>query len=271
MRPSDEDIDEDFFADVRKNRKATKEDILDETFRKAEMLKGLRPKEKKKVTKKPFLKLGIVLIIIAVISLVAINYAPWMYIKYDAEYGTIQEFFNRDFKEGHYYNEIDYIFESPCANCSNNSKNFIGLTKDDFTNIPKTTSYAFITLALLGIIFIIFEIIERRRNFSMEMVAVVHSTFAAAALTVSIFVVFTVIKFLSSYFLLYYNRPFIEVSGVNNVKLIFPVPIILIVISFASIIIAINIMKINFHEFEKKLVSEKTRSTLSSFKFGGKT
>jgi len=270
MRPSDEDIDEDFFADIRKSRKATKENILDETFRKAERSKGFRLKEKKKVTKKPFLKLGIVLII-AVISLVAINYAPWMYIKYDAEYGTIQEFFNRDFKEGHYYNEIDYIFESPCANCSNNSKTFIGLTKDDFTNIPKTTSYGLITLTLLGIIFMIFGMIERRRNFSKEMVAVVQSIFAAAALIISIFLVFIFIKFLSSYFLLYYNRPFIEVSGVNNVILIFPMPIILIAIFFVIIIIAIIVMKINLHEFEKKLVSEKTRSTLSSFKFGGKT
>jgi len=271
MNPSEEDIDDDFFLDMRKSKKAAKEDMLDETFKKAEMLRGLQPKEKKKIIKKPFLKLGFILIIIAAISLFAINYLPWMYVKFDTDYGPIQEVFNRDFEKGYYYDEIDYIFDSPCANCSNNSKSFIGLTKDDFINIPKTTSYGFITLVLLGLIFIIFEIIERWRNFSIEIAIIVHSTFAAAALIVSVFVMFISIKFLSSYLVLYYNRPFIEIFGVDNVILIFPAPIILIVISFASIMIAIILMKINFHEFEKKLLSEKTHSTLSSFRFGSKT
>ena len=68
MSPSNEDKDEDFFADMRKSIKAKKGDFLDETFRKAEISKGLRPKEKKKVTKKPFLKSGIILIIIGFIK-----------------------------------------------------------------------------------------------------------------------------------------------------------------------------------------------------------
>jgi len=264
---------EDFFLDVRKTRKKAKEDILDETFEKAEISKGLRPKKEEKGTKKPFLKLGIILIFIAVISLViVINHLPWMFIKYDAEYGTIQEFYHRDFinEEDHYYEEIDDIFESPCTNCSNSSKNYIGLIKDDFTNIPKTTSYGFITLALLGIIFTIFGIFERIRNFSRELVTVIHSTFAAAAFIVSIIIALSTIKFLGSHFLLYYNKPFIEASGVNDVILIYPVPLILIVISFAIMIIASTVMKINFHEFEKKLVPEKKRSSVSNFKFGNK-
>lgn len=270
MNPSYDDINKDFSVDMRTHKKAIKEEILDETFRKAEILKGLRPIEKKEVTKKPFLKLGIVLIIITIISLVAINYTPWIYIKYDAENGIIQEFIHRDLKDGHYYKEFDYIFESPCANCSNNSKNFIGLSKDDFTNIPKITFYGFIILFLLGIIFIIFEIIERKRNFSIKIVTLIHSTFAAATLTVNMFVIFTLIKFFSSNFLLYLNRSFIEVSGINNIILIFPVPIFIIFISLISIIIAINIMKINFLKFEKKLISEKTHSTLSYLNFGVK-
>ena len=39
---------EDFFLDVRKTRKKAKEDILDETFEKAEISKGLRPKKEEK-------------------------------------------------------------------------------------------------------------------------------------------------------------------------------------------------------------------------------
>ena len=133
-----DDTVDDFYSDIKKSRKALKEDILDETFKKAEISKGLRPKEEKKVTKKTFLKLGIILIIIAIISLVVINHLTWMYVKYDADYGTIEELYYRELvnKEDQSYKEIDYIFESQCTNCSNNSKNYIGITKDDFTNIP---------------------------------------------------------------------------------------------------------------------------------------
>ena len=95
------------------------------------------------------------------------------------------------------------------------------------------------------------------RNFSMEIANVIHSTFAAAAIIISIVVALSSIKFLGSYFLLYYNRAFIEAPGINNVILIFLVPIILIVIAFAIIKIATTVMNINFNEFEKKLAREK--------------
>lgn len=265
---NEEGIDGDFHSDIRKIRKVAKEDMLDETFKKAEISKGLRPKEGGRVTKKPFLKIGIVLIIIAVVSLAIINYLPWMYTKYSSESGTIQELFYKDFenKEENYYRETDYIFESPCTNCSNNSKNFIGLTKNDFTNIPRTASYGFITLAILGLIFTIFEIFDRMRNFSMETVTVIHSSFAAAAFIVNTVITILSIKFLGVYFLVYYNRPFIEASGINNLILIFLVPTILIVITITTIMIAITIMKINFHEFEMKLRSDKPRSSISNFR-----
>ena len=267
-----EDLDEDF-SDVRRIRRKAKDDILDETFKKAEISKGLRPKEEEKIIKKPFLKLGIILIVIAVISIVVvINYLPWMLIKYDADYGTVQELYYKDFinKDGYYPTEIDYIFESPCTNCSNNSKNFLGVIKSDFYDIPQATSYGFITLAILGVIFTIFEIYERIRNFSMEIVTLIHSTFAAAAFIISIFVALSNIKFISAYFLLYYNKSFVEAAGINDIILIFPVPIILLIISIATMIIAITVMKINFSEFEKKLLAQKTRTSFSNFKFGNK-
>jgi hypothetical protein len=267
MNSSNTDINDDFFPDIRMSRKAAKKNILDETFKKAEMTIGLRPSKKKKFQKKTFQKLGIGLIVIGLVSIFAINYLPWMYVKFDTDYGTMQEVFNRDFKKGNFYDEIDYIFESPCTNCSNNSKSFIGLTKGDFSNIPKLTSYAFIILVLLGIIFTIFEVIERSRNLSVEIAKIIHSIFAVGALIVSVFVVFISIKILSSNLVLYYNKPFIEIFGIKNVILIFPAPIILIVISLVSIMISIFLIKINFHEFEKKFLSEKTRSTLSGYKF----
>ena len=267
----DDNLNEDFISDIKKFRKITKDDILDETYKKAEVSKRVQPKEEKKPFKKPYLKLGFFLIIISILSLIFITYSPWIYIKYDAEYGTIQQFFNRDFTNGKYYKEIDYIFQSACTNCSNSSKNFIGIIKNDFIDIPRLTSYAFILLLTLGIIFTIFEIIERKRNYNTEKVAFVHSTFAIFSLVISFYLLILIIKFFSVYFLLYYNQSFIEAVYVKNIILVFPVITILFIILFLISIVSIIVMKINFSYFEKKYITEKISSTLTNFKLGNKS
>jgi len=266
----DEATDEDFFRDIRASRKNAKENILDETFRKAEIKRGLKPVEEKSYEKRPFLKLGIVLIIIAIISLIAINYGPWVYVKFDSEYGTIQEFYNRDFKGSYYYNEIDDIFESPCGiNCSSNSKNFIGIEKSDMSSTPRMMFYIFIIFIIMGLVFTIFEIVERKKKFSIEIVNIIHSVYAAITLFIGIFVAYSTMKFFSVYFLVSYNTPFIESNSISNIILIFPIPIFLLVISFMIIMIAETVLKINFYEFHKKIKLEKTPSTISNLKFGG--
>jgi hypothetical protein len=267
----EEDLDEDFFSNVGKIRKAAKEEALDETFKKAEVSKGMRARGGKNITKKPFLKLGVILIFIAILALVVINFMPWMFIKYNAYCGSVQESYSLDaFRsdDGFFYNEIDYIFESPCTNCSNNSINFMGLIKDDFVTIPETTSCAFYALLILGIAFTIIEIFRKIRNLHGDIVTLVHSLFAVAACIVGVFVMSLYIRFLGAYFLLFYNKSFIEAAGINDLIIIFPATLVLILISFAIIMVTAAIMRINFHEFEKRLTSKRTRSALSNFKFG---
>jgi len=187
--------------------------------------------------------------------------------------GEVQESYNINFdnNEGHYFNETNYIFESPCTNCSNNSSNFIGLTKDDFTNIPNSVKLAFYGLIILGVIFTIFEVIEKWRNLNSDLVILIHSSFAVFSDIISIYITYLCIKFLGSYFLLFYNTPFIEVSGINNIVIIYPVVIILLLISFTIIIIATAVMQTNLHKFEKRLFSEKTSSALNVLSLGRKT
>ncbi len=258
----EEAIDENFFpevTDIRNIKKRVKEDVLDEMFKKAETSKRIRYKPKEKVIKKPFLQLGVVLICIAMISLITIKYLPWMFIKFDAEYGDVQELYYIDFKnkDDHYYTEIDNIFESQCTNCSNNSKNFIGLTKNDFSNIPKLTSYIFITLALLGLFFTIFEIFRMKKKYLLDPI-IIHTIIATASLFIGVIILLLIIKFIGFYFLLFHNSSFIEISGAFNISLVFIVPIIIIDISLAIIIMAITVIKINFNEVEKKLISDKS-------------
>lgn len=272
MNPTGDDVDDDFFSNISKSKKSMKEDVLDETFKKAEKLKNSKPREGKKISEKPFRKLGIVLISIAIISLLIINYLPWMYVRYNVENGSVEEFYYRDFinLEGNYYNEVEYIFKSPCTNCSNNSGNFIGLDLNDFSNVPVSASYGFLLLALLGLIFTIFAIIDKKQKFSVEIVSFIHISFAIAGILISIAVLILCTKFLGIYFLLYHNMAFIEASGINNVILVFLGPIFLIIISIALIRVTITVIKINFDEFLKKMKSDKSYSLLSTLYQGGK-
>jgi len=270
MRFTEKENDNDSFTKIKESIKNAKEDILDETFKKAELRKALRLKEEKKIPKKPFLKLGIVLIIIALIGILSVNSLPWVFIKYDTANGTTQESYFKDFSEGTIHDETTYIFESPCNNCSNNSKNFIGLTMNDFSDIPKLTIYAFSLLGILGGIFVIYLIIDKWRNFSVDTTLLIHSAFAVFANIISVFVIFILAKFLGSHFLLYYNMPFIEASGIKNITIVYPATSILIILSATIIMITIVVMQINFRDFEKKFLFEKTRSGRKYFRFGSK-
>lgn len=270
MRYTEKEDDNDSFLKIKESIKSAKEDMLDETFKKAEIKKALRLKEEKKVPKKPFLKLGVVLIIISLVGIVSVNSLPWVFIKYDTSIGTTEESYYKDFSEGTYHDETTYIFESPCTNCSNNSKNFIGLTLDDFSNIPKLAIYAFTIIGILGFIFTIYIIIDKWRNFSIDTTLLVHSTFAILANIFSLFIIFLLTKFLGSYFLLYYNISFIEASGLKNLTLVYPATSILIILSVTIIMITIVILRINFREYEKKFLLEKTRSKRHYFRFGSK-
>jgi hypothetical protein len=270
MQEIDDEFDNGSFSKIKESIKSAKEDLLDETFKKAEIKKALRLKEEKKTPKKPFLKLGIILIVISLIAIITVNSLPWVFIKYDTINGTTQESYFKDFTEGTVYKGTNYIFESPCSNCSNKSNNFIGLTINDFSDVPRLTIYAFIILGVIGFIFSFFLIIDKWRNFSIDVTLMVHSTFAIIASIISVYVIYILTKFLGSHFLLYYNEPFIEASGIENIALVYPTTSILFILSFTIIMVTIVILQINFREFEKKLLFEKTRSGRQYFKVGSK-
>jgi hypothetical protein len=272
---SDENNNEDFLL-VKKKKEKVKEEILDETFKKAEFLKNTQStKEKKKTSDKPFFKSGIIIIIIAIVALALITFTPWMYAKYDIGNASTQQFFYKDFQNEEIKNNktllenITNLFDSPCKNCTNNSQNYIGLTIKDFGDIPKLTSYGLVALIIMGLIFTIFVIIDRFRNFSFEKSYLVCSIFAASYVVTSVFILLLSIKFLASHFLLYYNEPFIRTSGLTNVTLIFLAPIILVFFSSAIMKGSMTVMKINFREVEKRLESEQPEKNHSTFRYGG--
>jgi len=278
-QPEDEEIDTNILPNKRLEK--TKDEILDETFKKAENPNKIKPIQKKIVQKNPFLKSGIIVIIIAILCLAIINYLPWMYIQYeDPELGTIEEMFNKDFGDkiekyieknrnsnSNAYSGIYNVFESQCSNCSNNSNNFIGLTLDDFSNIPTRAFFSFIILALLGLIFTIFQIVDKFRRFSIDTNAIIHSAFAIGLILVCAYLLVLIVKFFGAYILLAINWPFI---GLNEIRILFVVPLILIFIIPVIIKGATAIIKMNFNELKKRFKTDIPEDSFSLYKFGGR-
>ena len=272
MNNDEEEKDEESPPKTEKKSDKEKEKLLDDSFKKAESLRRILPqkKEEENIIKKPFIKLGIIIIIIAIIGFALINYIPWMYINCKTDYGSLEEYFYyRDFRDDLVdSNEVKSLFDSTCTNCSDNSDNYIGLTINDFSNTPKTTSYIFIFQAILGIIFTIFVIIDRKRNFAEEKVWIIHSIITAFILIIGIIIIMINIKFLGAHLLYQLNQPFIEVLGLYNVKLFFFMPYILFLFSIGLFILGLAFVRINLNKAVNKLEFEKTDKLDSNFRFG---
>ena len=278
MRNSyEKEINEEFLEDARMGEKNN--GVLNETFKKAEISDGLKLNEKKINKKRPFLKSGILILVIAIICLVVIDNTPWVYVKYqDQNLGVIEEALNRDLTNEKYENienpdstslgSIKELFESQCNNCSDNSQHFIGLSIDDFSYTSGMTFIAFLIIAILAIIFIALQLIDKiLRRFSIETVAIIHSMFAAGIILASTFVLLLTIKFLGTYLLIFYNGPFIPLE---ELRIIFIAPIILFV--FAAVLVkgGTSIVKMNFNELKTRFKTEIPEDSFSVYRIGGK-
>ncbi len=272
MTNDEEDEEEELQEKEEKKFNKSKDKILDESFKKAESSKKDQPEKKEAqiVVKKPFIKLGIFMTIIAIIGLVFINFLPLMYINYETDYGSIEEYFSyEDFR----YDiiepeEINSLFESTCYNCSDNSDTYIGLTINDFTNTPKLTIYIFIFLALMGIIFTIFIIIDRKKDFSEETITIIYSFFIACIIITGLILFLINIKFIGAHLLFQLNKPFIYVLGFNKVKMFFITPYVSILFSFALFIIGLVFMRINLNKAVNKFNVDKSKKSELTYKFG---
>ena len=270
MLTDEKDVDEELTRKVTRTERI-KEDILDETFKKAEFTRKTtqQKNEKKKIVKKIFPKSGIIFIIIAIVALYFINSLPWMYVKYNTETGETDGFFYRDFKtEETEYNEVSDLLGSPCVNCSNNSHNYLGLSIDDFRNTPRITLYGLIALIILGLCFTTFAVVDKFRDFPVETVFVVYSTFAVGEIIAGIVILVSCAKFLGAYFLSSYNVSFIENLGLNDIRLVFLTPIILAIIASAIIKGAMTIININFKELDKKAEADRSQKSFSTYEYG---
>ena len=199
-----EKIDDD--STKTKKIEKMKEQLLDETFKKAEISKKSKKlllKEKKDL-QKFFPIFGLIFIFISIAGFFIINYLPWMYIKYNnSDLIEIEGFVYRDFKTKIGNKEI-FDLMGASYNNNSNSNNYIGLSTEDFIFSPKYSYYGFIALILFGIFSIIFAIIDKFHGFTIKTAILFYSISSISELIIGVFILLLCLRFLGANFLLFY-------------------------------------------------------------------
>jgi len=252
----------------------TKDQILDESFKEAELLKTGKSETKvpQIISKRPFIKVGILIVIIALIGLIIINYIPFMYLNYETDSSSIIEFISyEDFRFDQIeHEEIYSLFESTCYDCSENSDSYVGLTYNDFIDTPKFTIYIFYIMIFTGSLFTFFILVDSRKNFSENKITIVHSIFTAFIILTGIIILILNIKFLDANLLQHLNKPFIQALGFNRFQMLFFMPYFLILISAILFIIGLILMRLNLNKAENKYNCDISGNENIHYKFGSK-
>lgn len=237
-----------------KREEQIKEQMIDDAFKHAEVERGILPPEKKpkkRTYEKTFPKLGILLIILAILGLLLISNVPWAYLKYAVGDGNIETSIYRDFDYGETENQlIINLFQSP---------HYIGLSEADFSEAPATASSGFIALIILGIIITIFGILDKILKFSVRTFIVIHFIFGAVLIVPGTVIALSSMKFLGSHFLLHYNAQLISNP---EVTLLFPAVFVVIVLGFIIAKLAFTIMRMDFKELQKMKEFEAPKQSL---------
>lgn len=264
----DEEFEEDFLV-KKQDKQKFKEEILDESFKKASAsVNTTKIEQKVKPKKKSFLKLGLFLIGIGIICLLIMNFTPWAYAKYDNKASGFKD------------NEIFYYKNSEIDNLGNDtnfssffkskeSYQYLGVSSNDLTSIPRIQTYILYAIIALGVIFTILGVFIKRSDFPIEKYKLFHCFFAFITAPLCIYFIFITIKFMGAIILVSYNANFISYN-IENLSLIFITPIVLIFIIAGLLKMTTAVLKINFNDFEKILDEKSTNKSLAILKYGAR-
>jgi hypothetical protein len=250
---------------VTNRKEIIKDEILDESFKKAEISLGIRSpvkKTDKKPYEKTFPKFGLLLIIFAVIGLICIYQVTWAYIKYDTDEGRTEVLIYKDYIGENIEKQSTLsLFQNP---------HYIGISVGDFTDTPRLASYGFFSLIILGALITLFGILDKKRNFPIEISILTHFMLATVTIIPSLFIVLSAMKFLGAHFLFFDNMSLIQLNiGLSNVILFFPTAFILIVLGFITIKIVFTIIRMDFNEIQKIKETTVSKQPFSDSEYSG--
>lgn len=244
---------------LNKNHKhILRKEILEDKHRTiSKLVDEIGLKQILKPKKKPFFKLGLILIIVSIICLLIMNFVPWAVVSYDNNILNIKN------NEIYYYtdkidkNTNDVSFSSFFE--SQDSYEYIGLNSNSIKSSSITLSYLLYAIIAIGVIFTIFGLFISRSDFSIEKYRLFHCFFAFITALICIYFVFISIKFIGANILMLYNSEFIP-ADIENLAFIFISPIIVLFIVLGLFKLNISVLKINFNIFEKNYLIEKTKN-----------
>jgi len=224
----EEELNRDFFMNVESNK-------VENNIKKSGMIK------------KPFFKIGFIILIISIIFLGIINYIPWMYISYESssQSDLIEDAYYKDFENNGIKNdEINDFFNSK------NSSLLIGLDADDFSSIPGTNNYICFLLIVLSICFILITLIDKKINFTAEKLFTLNTVLTSIVIVLNIYLIYTLTIFLGANISSFTN---IEILNDTFPKLtiIFPAPLVTISASAILTKICFTVIKSNYKEMQK--------------------
>ena len=243
------------FKDLEKQR------IID--LRKSQVEKKLHTKANIKkilVSKKPFPKIGIFLIIFAISGIIIIDNLPWYNYNGDllkfiddqvVGYEKVDLYFYKDMRTNIDHPSAIWFFQGPYAHTR-------GLYSDDLSESPRLAFYGMISLIILGIAICIFGILDKKKNFSLIKFRKIHLIFSIFIILPCVFIITSVTRFISSYLLLSHNigygedisRAFPELEKIPKTST--PVPYILIISCLIIIIIALTLIESDYRIIRKE-------------------
>ena len=241
-------MNKDFSHEVEKED-LLKRRVLDDSFKKAEVSIKVKKKEKKKPEekkpkiKKSFRKSGVILILVAIVGILCVNYLPWAVASYTQEdtNAVVTTSIFRNIDEASMDEKVKELFVMP---------SYIGLTFGDITKTSEKTFYGFIYLIIASLMFMIYQVVDRLRNLSVELLAIVHCIFSVAVIGICLYIILSLAKFIGSYFVLFQNISYIPIVTQNFI-IIFLNPIILAALLLIVIKVCFSMIRINFTDLEK--------------------
>jgi hypothetical protein len=246
-------------APIAERKEKIKERILDETFKKAEVSRGLRSSDsdtnKKMSYEKTFPKVGLLIITLAIVGLLFISNVPWVYIRYDA---GKEAAFDSSFENVENETLLN-IFKSPYH---------LGLSTGDITYAYSAIFFGFISLVILGIVITIFGILDKFRDFSIETFITIHFIFTTAIIAPSTFIALSGMKILGAHFLFYHNSNLILDPKLTF--LFFPAVAIAVVLGLIIIKLMFTVIRMDFSALQRIKDTETAEPSFPHYVLGGK-
>jgi hypothetical protein len=212
------------------------------------------------VSKKPFPKIGIFLIIFAISGIVIVDNLPWY--TFNGSLCKIEDnkvvgiekmelYFYSNMRTNVYHHSAEWFFKGPYAYIK-------GISTRDLFESPRLAFYGLISLIILGIAICIFGILDKKRNFSIIKFRKIHLILSILIFLPCVFIITSVTRFISSYLLAGHNvgygadisKYFPSFESVPSSST--PVPYILVISCLIIIIVALTLIESDYRIIRKE-------------------